>query len=65
MQIKFSESQNHKNYVCFRKLPSLNEKKWQKYREQLTVKVKHATVLATDRPFLVNVNGPNFVIVYA
>jgi hypothetical protein len=32
--------------------------------KQLTVKVKHAAVLATDRPFLVNCNGPSFIIKY-
>ena len=30
----------------------------------LTVKVKHAAMLATDSPFLVNCNGPSFIIKY-
>lgn len=28
------------------------------------MKVKHAAVLATDNPFLVNCNGPSFMIRY-
>lgn len=28
------------------------------------VKVKHAAVLAADKPFLVSCNGPNFIITY-
>lgn len=32
--------------------------------KQLTMKVKHAAVLATDKPFLVNCNGPSFIIKY-
>jgi len=43
-------------------------KKKQKPKEhnikKLTVKVKHAAVLATAKPFLVNCNGPNFMIKY-
>lgn len=40
------------------------KRKNRKAKKQLTVKVKHATVLATDKPFLVKVNGPNFEIKY-
>lgn len=32
--------------------------------KQLTEKVKHAAVLATDKPFLVNCKGPSFMITY-
>ena len=30
----------------------------------LTVKVKHADVVAVDKPFLVSCNGPSFKITY-
>lgn len=33
-------------------------------RKQLAVNVKHAAVLATDRPFLVSCNGPSFMTKY-
>lgn len=32
--------------------------------KQLTVNVKQAAVLATDKPFLVNRSGPSFIIKY-
>lgn len=37
------------------------ESSWEK---ELTVKVKQAAVLATDKPFLVKCNGPSFMIEY-